>query len=387
MQRLLVYDKAENSKVPFLRGILTRSLQNCGLDFERSYELASKVRDELAEIGEITTSELRIHVSTHLAEFGDEILHRYQQALATAPHILVRCRDGNTTPYSRGHCRQSLEACGFPAEAATGVANRLHDQLTHTDTTEIALGELRRLTFERLAEDLGSEAAQRYLVWMEFRHSNRPLIVLIGGTAGAGKSTFSTYIANLLEIVRIQSTDMLREVMRVMIPERLLPVLHTSTFNAWRKLPGSDPKLLENGYLQQVQLLSVACEAVIERALRERVSLILEGVHVHPKLIQRIANGSDAIIVPMTLAVLKRTGLRKRLRGRGRRAPDRRAQRYLDHFDELWRLQSFLLSEADTYGVPIVANEDKDRTLREMLGAIHTALALEFSGDLDKVLD
>ena len=30
---------------------------------------------------------------------------------------------------------------------------------------------------------------------------------------------------------------MLREVMRTMIPQRLLPVLHASSFNAWQELP------------------------------------------------------------------------------------------------------------------------------------------------------
>ena len=38
-------------------------------------------------------------------------------------------------------------------------------------------------------------------------------------------------------IVRAQSTDMLREVMRTMVPQRLLPVLHTSSFVAWKEMP------------------------------------------------------------------------------------------------------------------------------------------------------
>ena len=72
-------------------------------------------------------------------------------------------------------------------------------------------------------------------------------------------------------------TDMLREVMRMMIPQRLMPVLHTSTFKAWTEVPVADPdrdpdeRALIDGYLAQANLLSVACEAVVRRAERERV--------------------------------------------------------------------------------------------------------------------
>ena len=45
-------------------------------------------------------------------------------------------------------------------------------------------------------------------------------------------------LASRLDIVRTRSTDMLPEIMRVMVPERLLPVLHRSSFNAWKAPPG-----------------------------------------------------------------------------------------------------------------------------------------------------
>ena len=45
---------------------------------------------------------------------------------------------------------------------------------------------------------------------------------------GTGKSTLATELAHRLGIVRTQSTDMLREVMRTMIPAHLMPALHVS---------------------------------------------------------------------------------------------------------------------------------------------------------------
>ncbi len=137
------------------------------------------------------------------------------------------------------------------------------------------------------------------------------MLLLICGTVGTGKSTIATEVAHLLDIVRIQSTDMLREVMRMMMPRRLLPVLHTSSFNAWKALPIQDAagtdrdQLVADGYRSQADLLAVPCEAVLQRAIEESVPMILEGVHAHPELMARLPEDSDAIMVHVTLAVLK----------------------------------------------------------------------------------
>ena len=170
-----------------------------------------------------------------------------------------------------------------------------------------------------------------------------------------------------------------------MIPKRLLPVLHRSSFNAWEALPpregpvAEEPDaLLADGYRTQAELVSVALEAVVNRALRERVSLILEGVHVQPAFMEKIPKNTDAVVVPIMLAVLKPEKLRNRIRGRGRDVPERRAERYISHFDSVWKLQSYLLSEADRLGVPIIANDDKEKVMREIMRIIIATVATEF---------
>ncbi|MES9968340.1 MAG: hypothetical protein ABW074_13815, partial [Sedimenticola sp.] len=238
---------------------------------------------------------------------------------------------------------------------------------------------------------MGESKAKRYLVWREFIHSGRPLLLLFGGTTGCGKSTIATEIAHRLGIVRTQSTDMLREVMRMMIPERLMPVIHTSSFFAWTALPApgdieNDPEgVIAEGYLSQAESLSVPCEAVIQRALRERVSMILEGVHVHPALMERMPLDTDAIVVPVMLAVLKEKQLRRRLRGRLDMAPGRAAEAHLEHFDAIWRLQSFLLSEADRAGIPIIHNDGKEATIQQCVETIMDALSGHFFTSPDLV--
>ncbi|HUT41562.1 MAG TPA: hypothetical protein VM011_09490, partial [Gammaproteobacteria bacterium] len=47
-----------------------------------------------------------------------------------------------------------------------------------------------------------------------------------------------------------------------------------------------------------------------------------------------------------------------------------RASRYLKHIDDIWELQSYLLSEADNAGVPIITNWHIETTVREVLNLV-----------------
>jgi len=390
MSRTLVVDKAEGTKFPFLRGILTRSLQEAGVPFEAAYKLASEIRDALRDVEEISTDDLQERVLPSLEAYGPGVLDCYLRPARPAT-ILIRYSDGHTSPFSRGRHRLGLASCGISGEEATTISARIFDDMLMQGLSEISSSALRHLTHRHLVNELGGRAAKQYLVWQEFKRSNRPLVIVIGGGVGSGKSTIAAQVAHRLEIVRIQSTDMLREVMRVMVPSRLLPILHKSSFNAWEKLATPDGKeehsesTLITGYLTQADLVSVACEAVIQRAMRERVSVILEGVHAHPGLLPFLEEETDAIVVRVMLGVLKPRRLRSRIKGRGKKEPDRRAKRYLEHFDDIWSLQSFMLSEADQLQVPIVENGDLDTTVLQVMGTIMETLASQYSGTPDEV--
>lgn len=385
MAKTFVTDPQQGTRVPFLRGILTRSLQDAGLRFDEAYELASSIRQDLGEVEHITTDQLRDRVLQVLhKQYGAQVVKRYQTPNHPVVPILVRDPDGQVAPFSRAKHQRCLQFCGLPNEKAAALTDKIYRHLLEKGVGEIDSQHLGHLTYRILHQEQGAEVAERYLMWTHFRHSGRPLILLIGGTSGCGKSTIATDLANRLEIVRTQSTDMLREVMRMMIPQRLLPVLHVSSFSAWQTLPepahAADPDaLLADGFRTQAELLSVPCEAVIQRSLRERVSLILEGVHVQPALLDRIPDGTEAVVVPIMLAVLKPEALRLRIRGRGTHAPQRRSERYLENFDGIWRLQSYLLSEADRAGMTIIPNDDKEKVVSQVIRLIINQLKPGFS--------
>jgi len=333
MAKIFVEDREEDTRVPFLRGILIRSLQDAGLPFNDAYELATEIRNNLDDSSLITTHELHQQVIDLLkARSGQDVINRYGKQKKPFG-IQVEQRDGQVTPFSRIEYQHCLENIGLTSEEAMEVVTTVHKHLVDRRIEEMTSRHLGELTYRylRQSKKLGAAVAHRWLVWRDFINSGKPLIFLLGGTAGCGKSTTATMLASRLDIVRTQSTDMLREVMRIMMPEQLIPVLHTSSFTAWTALPGQ-PKaiqevsdtLLINGYRSQADLLTVAIEAVIQRALREQVSLILEGVHIHPAFMEKLEKNNEAIVIPVMLGVLKRKQLQRRIHGRGTAAPLRR---------------------------------------------------------------
>ena len=388
MAKFLVVDSEHGTEIPFLRGILIRSLQDAGLAFDDAHRLASEIRDDLNKSNSVSTRKLRATVLKRLRDSPHRsAVERYRAGKASTLHVVVEYENGQRAPFSRGYHQRRLECCAISTDEAVALTQTIYKHLLDQEKTAVQAHHLDGITHGCLEHEVGAAVAARYLVWTDFVRSGRPLILLIGGTAGCGKSTTATNIANRLEIVRTQSTDMLREVMRMMTPQRLLPGLHTSSFEAWKALPGVDPERdcsdtqLADGFHAQADLLSVACEGVVQRALRERVSLILEGVHICPSLLEKICGTVDdnALVVPVMLAVLERDELQERIRGRGVAAPQRRAKRYLESFDSIWRLQSVLLDEADRARVPIFENDDKDKVFREIMRHIIGILSRDFS--------
>lgn len=365
--------------MPFLRGILTRSLQKAGLSFEEAYQVASVVRDRLGKKGDIPGRELRALTAQVLRKKGHEaVAEVYLRSRHESQTIRVTTSDGSDAPFSKGQLADSLEICALPREDLHDLASRIELALIEEGKTEISTAELTQRVLEALKALPHPFAAADYERWVRFSHSGKPMVILIGGTTGSGKSSVGAEIAHRLDIVRTQSTDMLREIMRLLVPERLIPTLHTSSFEAYKKLPmGGDTATAEDmiqGYLTQSSQVGVGIEGVLNRTENESVSLIMEGVHLHPRLMSYIAQKSDFVVVPVLLAVIKEKRLKKRLIGRGQLIQSRRSERYIQNFEHIWDLQSFLLDEAEDYDIPIITNHDEETTVRSILQTVSNVL-------------
>jgi 2-phosphoglycerate kinase len=66
--------------------------------------------------------------------------------------------------------------------------------------------------------------------------------------------------------------------------------------------------------------------------------------------------------------------LRKQLKRRDRESGNRPGSRYLEKLDDIWELQSWLLSEADKAGIPIIQNWYIEDTVRAALEYVTKAV-------------
>jgi len=393
MSKVLVENPEDGNQTPFLRGILTRSLQKSGLTFDRAHEIANTIREEVDDRSLVSTQDIEDLVIKHLKKANaTHVIEQYENR--NLPYMLqVETDSGQFAAFSPSRYRTDLETIGLKSDEALSMVDELSAHLLRRNKPGITSKYIAKITYRilRKSKDFGKKVAFRWLVWRDYIQSGKPLVFLIGGTAGCGKSSIATGLASRLEIARMQSTDMLREVMRTMIPREVEPILHKSSYSAWQELPEEvletedRDNLIYEGYCRQAEIMSVAIKAVIQRAIHERVSVIVEGVHFHPAIIRNIIDADDAVVVPVMLAVLKRKLLTARLKGRSSDVPQRRAERYLDHFESIWKLQAFLLSESDQASVPIISNTDRDDVFREIMLYTIDKLAKDFNKTPEQV--
>lgn len=288
-------------------------------------------------------------------------------------HILVQ---GTKTglPYSKGLLASSVMAVGLAPPVAYAVAQRVEDDLRTRGALLVSVDELRDAAAAVLRERVDEQTAERYLRWQRAQRRDLPLLVLIGGATGAGKSTLAAQVAQRLGITRIVSTDAVREVMRSTISRELLPALHVSSFESHEAAvvhPSMDT--LAIGFLRQVQAVGVGVHHVLERAVEEGTDMIVEGVHLLPGGVGT-PPPEEALVVQVIVTVEDEARHRDHLSGRADEQPARQHQRYLDHFTEIRRIQRIIVERAEALDVPTIASYALDATISEITATIVDAV-------------
>lgn len=287
-------------------------------------------------------------------------------------------------PYSKGLMASRIMATGLsPARAfhvAEVVEKRLHARTGAAGAagaaggaTAVAGAELVDLVLEVLAAEVGERYAASFAKWQRVMQLDVPLVVLIGGAPGVGKSTIATQLANRLGITRVIPTDAIREVMRAMFSESLMPTLHTSSFDAAslvrHPLPRSaDPVLI--GFGEQASAVAVGVEALISRAVDEGTDLIVEGAHVVPGFLDKDRLAGRAVVVQVVVTVDDEDLHRNHLLVRAHEVRSRPSDRYLEFFDNIRKQQKYVKSLALQHGVAIIPSDNLDVTLTRVIDLV-----------------
>lgn len=288
---------------------------------------------------------------------------------------LVTVRDGKAgLPYSKGLMATSIMAAGLPPYRAYKVAEVIERHLFEEGRDSVASHELRDLAIQVLEDEVGPRYADNYRTWQRSQDRQVPLIVLIGGATGVGKSTIATTVAARLGIVRIVSTDAVREVMRGIFTRAMMPSIYASSFDAaahLREPPGeADPVI--GGFRRQVQAVSVGVTQLIRRAVVEGTDLIVEGAHVVPGFLQ-LPSRTEAIVAPMVITVDDEAIHRSHFVARSQDNRSQRDRDYLQHLAAIRTVQSYVRALATEHGVPVVASYSLDATVSRVMELVVSA--------------
>ena len=279
--------------------------------------------------------------------------------------IVVRSEFG--LPYSKGLMPQSIMATGLAPERSFALATEIERRLTVGSASEIELDELRALAEEVLSHEEGDEVVNRFRRWWSLRWLDQPLIVMIGGVTGVGKST----------VARVIATDQLRQVVRAFFSHDFMPAVHHSSFNVAAALPTyrDDDSGTVAGFLRQAHDLAPGIDALAQRAISEGTPIVLEGVHLLPEIPDPKLR-RQAIDVRVLLAARDEQEHRAHFHIRGAETP-RASDRYLEAFDRIRVLQDYLIERAEREGIPIIDEPGIEGALGRVTEVVLEAIGAE----------
>jgi len=281
---------------------------------------------------------------------------------------------GGDEPYSKGLMARALMRVGVTAVRAYELARRIERDLLDRKDDQVPIERVQELACEVLGEEEGEKAVSRLRRYHELAELDLPIIVLIGGATGTGKSTVATEVAYRLGITRVTSTDFVRQTLRAFFSPEFMPSIHYSSFEAGKGLRSAEEEEVDpllHGFLDQTRNVLVGVNAAIERSLAEGWSTVLEGVHLVPGLTAPIA---DALVVQCVLAIQSEDAHASHfwirdVASEGARSLDK----YLDHLGDIRYLQDYIVERAEREEVPVIWNKDREGATSAVLELVLTA--------------
>ena len=277
-------------------------------------------------------------------------------------------------PFSKGLMARALIAAGLSADRAYELALAVEAELAASDRPATTIERLEEVAIQTLGREDGHAAMQRLRRYRDLYELDRPIILLVGGATGTGKSTVATDVAYRLGITRVTSTDFVRQTMRAFFSDEFMPSIHYSSFEAGAALHAPDEAVdtAVAGFLEQTRKVLVGVRAAIDRALEEGWSMVLEGVHLVPGMLPKEIEG--ALVVECVLGIEDAEAHASHFWIRDTDSEGVRPyEKYLEAFDDIRLIQAYILGRALKHGVPVIENGNIEEAIVEVMELVLAA--------------
>lgn len=196
--------------------------------------------------------------------------------------------------FSRGMLAHALLQKGIKYEDAYNVAKKVQKNILSDfpKKKSIVINEdkLESYVEEIVAKKFDEATLSRIQLIDQWDHSSMPLIVLICGGAGTGTSALGKALSERFSINQIVSTGSIAHILRKIIAPELAPELHVKSYEAYEKLRPLQSVLYDEvivGYEESSRFVASAVEALINRSIKEGISIIIRGEHLVPRYISK----------------------------------------------------------------------------------------------------
>ena len=261
---------------------------------------------------------------------------------------------GDEVPFSKGLMARALVVTGLDPERSYLIARLADRDLEQSSALSLDLDRLGELAAEVIGDDEAARTVRRLRRLDALARLEEPLLLLVGGATGTGKSTIATEAAHRLGITRVTSTDFIRQTMRAFFSEEFMPSVHYSSFEA---------------RLALTRAVLVGVHAALERAATEHWSTVLEGVHLVPGMVG--AEYPGAFVVQCVVAIEDESLHRSHFWVRDQATDGLRPlEKYLDSLPQIREIQEYLIQRARRHDVPVIVNDSLDGAIGDVLDLV-----------------
>ncbi|MDF1540899.1 MAG: hypothetical protein P1Q69_18530 [Candidatus Thorarchaeota archaeon] len=211
-----------------------------------------------------------------------------------------------------------------------------------------------------ILRSLKEEYSKKFETLLEYDYVRRidssmePIVIVLEGASGTGKSMLALDMIRNISATRIISTDTVRQVLRSTLSSEDHPELFCHTYQAHEKRQSGSKDLdpVVRGYLAQIELLSPVIEEMTKRVLTEGAETIIEGVHVLPGSLSRLSKSVVEILINPNPDTHERMFASKH--GTGLKSVSSDLKKRKEEYKATRIIQEYMLSQSLQNGVRVI---------------------------------